>query len=164
MIITLSILAAVAVGPSLCNPIISPNTTIPINHSISADRPPVQHPKGWKPPMDPLDPSTYNGDVLNVTRCHCADPDDGIRKGYYYQYDYYNWHENAYYTAHRSCDSRKHSHLIDHGWQPHCWSRGGWATFHKACGHRTRPEHSPVHPGKFCFQIEALRQVNLNYT
>ena len=107
-----------------------------------------------KPPIDPLAPTTYNGDVLNVTKCYCLDPYETRRKGYYFQYDYYNWHSNKYFTVHRTCDSRKHALGVGLGRFPFCWGDEGFDKWRKTCGYQTKPHAFPGdHKDKFCVRL-----------
>lgn len=139
--------------------------TLPLSTTATpAPTPPQGHPKGWKAPIDPLDISTYNGDVLNVTKCYCEDPNDAIRKGFYYQYDYYNFHQNTFWSANKVCDSHGHNRALGLGWEPDCWGNGAFKEFHVHSCMFVKNQKSKYGRDSFCYQLQGIRMVDQNWT
>ncbi len=104
-------------------------------------------------------PSSYTGDVLNVTRCFCEDlnsptpseqqSDDMYFQsstwGHYYQFDYYNWHLETHYSIPLTCSSREQ--INDHRMRlPLCWDE---ELERKDC--RVFPDGNV-----FCYQVGTL--------
>ena len=69
--------------------------------------------------------ASYDGDVLNVTKCFCEDPTAANKFsprtfwGYYYQFDYFNIHTRQLYTIVAKCHSSER--LKRKSWLPLCW-------------------------------------------
>jgi hypothetical protein len=104
-------------------------------------------------------PSSYTGDVLNLTKCFCEDPNNPTPLeqdsesmyfktsawGHYYQFDYYNWHLNTLYSIPLTCSSREQ--VEDHRMMlPLCWDE---ISARKDCGQY-------LDGNMFCFQVGTL--------
>lgn len=104
-------------------------------------------------------PSSYSGDVLNLTRCFCENPNDLTTSaqqsdnmylqtpawGHYFQFDYYNWHLKTLYSIPLTCNSREQ--VSDHRTMlPLCWEEN---SERKDCGQF--PDGN-----MFCYQVGSL--------
>ena len=69
---------------------------------ITAAEGPRWRPSTWPPPTQA---PYYWGDMLNITKCYCDGVNGDKNKGYYYQFDYRNFHNAQVYTLAWTCDS-----------------------------------------------------------